>query len=228
MTFEISVRYGLSTALVLVLAACGGPAQETLPQASPSQPQDAARADSAADQEALRAPSRPEGETRQAREAGDVAPAPADDGERMGFAPGAAAGGFAEGHPVPDEVRPLLGEWVVSGHHVGAVAALDDASALRLHGRELAYGEAHANSGADSCGVPRYSARQRNVVEILLVDYRTSPMALGLDQATDAQVTVIDVECAQPWVTLGSRVLVLPNGVVLAPWDGVFFELQPR
>lgn len=117
---------------------------------------------------------------------------------------------------------------MVTGHRFGAVAAMDDAAAARLHGREVSFGDSHANSGADSCAAPRYRVEQRNVVESLLVDHRTTPAALGLDQATDAQVTVIDVECATPWVTLGSRLLVLPDGLVLAPWDGVFFELQPR
>lgn len=209
----------LASVLLLALAACGGPAQDAPPPVPASQPQDQAPAEAAdgvdggAGAEPLRAPSRPTGDARQQRGIDDEQ---------------GAGSGFAEGHPVPDEARALMGEWVVAGHRFGAASAMDDAAAMRLHGREVSYGDAHANSGADSCGAPRYAVEQRNVIELLLADYRTSPSALGLDQATDAQVTVIDVECAMPWVTLGSRVLVLPEGPLLAPWDGVFFELRPR
>lgn len=214
--------------VAVALAACGGPSQDPVDATGqqPSQPQEQARADAAGDEDALRTPSRPEDETRQPRGLDDAAAAStqADAGDRAA-APGA---GFAPGHPVPEQARGLLGEWIVSGHRFGAVAALDETGATGLHGREVSYGESHANSGADSCGAPRYHAERRNVVEALLADYRTTPIALGLDQGTDAEVTVIEVECAPPWVTLGSRVLVLADGVVLAPWDGVFFELQPR
>lgn len=215
MTRSTRLRPALAPALALALVACGGPDREPVATPAPSQPQEQARGDAGPDGDALRAPSRPDGETRQQREAPST---PAPD----------AAPGFAEGHPMPDAARRLLGEWTVAGHRFGAVSAMDDAGASRLHGREVSYGDAHASSGADSCVSPRYAAQERNVVESLLIDYRTSPAELGLDQATDAQVTVVDIECASPWATLGSRVLVMPDGLVLAPWDGVFFELRPR
>ena len=223
-----TLKSTLAATLALVLAACGGPSPEPEPvpaaEPQPSQPQEQARADAAGDDPALRAPSRPEDGTRPPR--GSDA-SPGGDAGGASASPGAAGGGFAPGHPVPEEARGLLGEWVVAGHRFGATAALDEPGAARLHGREVSFGDAHANSGADSCGAPRYHVDQRNVVETLL-DYRTSPVALGLDQGAAAQVTVIEVECAPPWSTLGSHVLVLPDGLVLAPWDGVFFELRPR
>lgn len=220
MNLQTPLRISLVPALVLALAACGGPAQDPQPAASPDPVEDPARPDAATGDTALREPADRASDPREPR-GGE----PARASERPAAA---AGGGFAEGHPVPDAARPLLGEWIVTGHRFGAVAAMDDAAAARLHGREVSFGDSHANSGADSCASPRYSVEQRNVVESLLVDHRTTPAALGLDQATDAQVTVIDVACATPWVTLGSRILVLPDGLVLAPWDGVFFELQPR
>lgn len=220
----------LAATVVLALAACGGPSQEPVaaPEPQPSQPQEQARDDATDGESALRAPSRPEDDARQPRELEGAPASPAGDPEGAGASSTAAGGGFAPGHAVPDQARPVLGEWVVAGHRFGAIAALDDTGAARLHGREVSYGDAHANSGADSCGAPRYHVAQRNVVETLLADYRTSPIALGLDQGAGAQVTVIEVECTPPWVTLGSHLLVMPDGLVLAPWDGVFFELRRR
>lgn len=228
MNLHSTLKASAAATVLLALAACGGPSQEPPATPPPSQPQEQSRADAPVDDDALRAPSRPEADTRQPRDLDAASASTTPEAAGAQTATGGAGAGFAEGHPLPDEARPLLGEWIVAGHRFGAVAAMDDAAAMRLHGREVSYGDAHANSGADSCGDPRYRVAQRNVVETLLVEFRTSPAALGLDQATDAQVMVIDVECSQPWVTLGSRVLVLPDGLVLAPWDGVFFELQPR
>lgn len=217
----------LATALgVALLAGCGGrtddapvgpdePLPQQAPEGQPTAP--ATPTDGADAPPAGMAPEAPPREQRDLGEGGVEPAAPAPD----------AAADDGMDTSTAGDAEVVFGRWTVTGHRFGAVSALDENTAGQLHGRTLSFAADRVESGADECATPRYEVREANVLEFLLSEFRSSPMDLGLQVAADSQVTVVDTDCIdQPWTTLGSRVLLLPDGSALAPWDGAFFELS--
>lgn len=200
------VRVPALLALTLTLAACGGHDDTPAGPDEPMPEQPAVEAGRADADEAVR-PERP-------------APPPELD---------AAADPDAAAEPAGAALPEVFaGEWVVSGHRFGGVSALDDATAAQLHGRELDFGTESTRSGEDLCPQPQYAASRGNVLEVLLTGYRTNPVELGLEVGTEATVEQLEVSCTgMPWTTLGATLLAV-DGQVLAPWEGVFFELRRR
>lgn len=210
----------LATALGLaLLGGCGGRTDdapvgpdEPLPQQAP-EGQPAGDTRMRVDEPAATDP-RPASVPRESRELDSADAAQTD---AAATAPDAATG----------DAEVVFGNWIVTGHRFGAVSALDDNTAVQLHGRTLSFSADRVESGADVCASPRFQVREAGLLEFLLTEFRSSPVDLGLTVAADSRVTVVDTDCIdQPWTTLGSRVLVLPDGSALAPWDGAFFELS--
>lgn len=212
----------LVAAVAGLLTACGpredaltGPQQD--PTVQPSAPQPAPG--TGPGEESRPVDQRPMRDQRELDETGSEAEAGVDQ---------AAVGGPAMARRVPAAVEPLLGHWTVTGHRLSPGATVNDATARQLYGRTVSFSPERVESGADHCDNPVFEATEGNIVEFLLRDYQTSPVEMQLDIGAEARIGSIEVECiGQPWTTIGSRVLILPDRTVLAPWDGAFFELSP-
>lgn len=122
-------------------------------------------------------------------------------------------------------VQPWLGSWRVRAHRLGAVSALSEAEAERFHRRTLVLAADRAVSGEAQCAAPAYVA-EAVTADRALADYRTTAQALGTGAGAEAW-TSVEVRCAdEGWTTLGGALLLMDPDRALAPWDGVFFELE--
>jgi len=127
----------------------------------------------------------------------------------------------------PAVASEILGEWTIAGHRIPGVSAMNDAQAKALHGQALKYSPETASSGKDVCPHAGYKNRRENATGFLAAGYRTTPQALDL-QTGEGRIEVTEVTCGGvPWPTLGGTLLQTGKRT-LAPWNGVFFELQRR
>lgn len=120
----------------------------------------------------------------------------------------------------------LAGIWTVVGHHKPGVGALSDGEARARHGESLRLTEHAAVSSGDRCTEPRYSARQVPAASYLAEQFRLAPGSLA-PLAGRNQLRILEVSCGgTAWSALGATLLELDRDRALAPWNGVFFELQ--
>jgi hypothetical protein len=126
-----------------------------------------------------------------------------------------------------DEEPPLdlEGVWTVVGHHTPGVAAMSEVDAEDWRGQTLRLTPSRASTQRAHCHAPRYAPQLVPRDSFLAAAYKLPAGALrraGLPE----RVTVLEVSCGgAPWAALGGRLIGIGADRVLAPWDGVFFEL---
>lgn len=126
---------------------------------------------------------------------------------------------------VPGPVN-LVGVWTVVGHHAPGTAAMTGAEAERWRGRTVRLTPAGAASAGARCDAPGYTARVVARDSFLAADFRLAPSAVGRAGLPE-HVTVLDVSCGGvPWPAMGGRLLGIGPDRALAPWNGLFFELE--
>jgi uncharacterized membrane protein len=82
-------------------------------------------------------------------------------------------------------------------------------------------------SGADRCAAPDYEVREVETAGFLASEFHLEPESLGLEAVAGLQLLEVTCEGTQ-WPALGGRLLQIAGERGLAPWDGVFFELEKR
>ncbi len=136
-----------------------------------------------------------------------------------------AAAACARDVPAPAEPLDLEGVWTVVGHHTPGVAALTDADAEDWRGQTLRLTPSSASTPRAHCDAPGYAPHLVPRDSFLTAEYQLKGDALrraGLPE----RITVLDVSCGGvPWAVLGGRLIGIGADRVLAPWNGIFFEL---
>ncbi len=123
-------------------------------------------------------------------------------------------------------VSAMLGTWTVVAHQIPGISALSDVEAAAWHGRTLRLTATHARSVDDQCDSPAYTARTVATDSLLDQEFRIDRGSLTLLQSAE-HLTLLQVTCGDaPWTTLGGLIIGVTPGHALAPWDGVFFELE--
>jgi heat shock protein HslJ/uncharacterized membrane protein len=148
--------------------------------------------------------------------------------EPLRFVPAPAPTAPAQGIRSSPAAAPssLAGIWTIVGHHVPGVSALTNDQARARYGESLRLTESVAVSAGERCAEPRYSTRQVPAAGYLAEQFRLAPGSLA-PLAARNQLRVMEVRCdGAPWPALGATLLELDRDRALAPWNGVFFELQ--
>ena len=110
------------------------------------------------------------------------------------------------------------------GHHAPAWRE-SEVDAEDWRGQTVRLTQARAVSGGTRCDAPRYAPRLVPRDSFLAAEYKLPAGALRR-AALPERVTVLEVSCGgAPWSALGGRLIGIGTDRVLAPWDGVFFEL---
>ena len=118
----------------------------------------------------------------------------------------------------------LLGKWTVVGHLTPGISAMTDTEAIAWHGRALRLTSTEAISGDEHCDEPTY----RTLTGVDRDNFLGTEYKLGSLKvlASLDNIIVLEVSCAgSSWGALGARLIETEDGA-LAPWDGVFFELE--
>jgi heat shock protein HslJ/uncharacterized membrane protein len=120
----------------------------------------------------------------------------------------------------------LAGIWtVVAHHHSPGISALTDEEANRRHGETIRLTARSAIAPANACREPRYATSQVPVAAYLASAFSIAPTRLP-PLTGHNQMRVMEVSCGDAdWTELGGLLLEVDRDRVLAPWDGVFFEL---
>ena len=119
----------------------------------------------------------------------------------------------------------LRGIWTVVRHQIPGISAMTNAEANTWHGNTLRLTTTEAIFGDKRCDKPTYNTR---TVEnsFLATEYKLPPGSLR-PLASQEQLTLFEVSCGgSPWMAMGERLIAIDANHALAPWDGVFFELQ--
>jgi heat shock protein HslJ len=139
----------------------------------------------------------------------------------------APAGRPAQGiQSVPATETPALtGIWTVVAHHIPGVSAMGDGEARTHYGETVRLTESSAISPGASCREPRYASNRVSAQQYLASEYKLQPGSLQ-PLAAQGQIQLMKVSCGgAPWNALGATLLGIDKDRVLAPWDGIFFEL---
>ncbi|MFC7088805.1 COG3650 family protein [Halomonas salifodinae] len=140
----------------------------------------------------------------------------------------AGCGGETE-EPLSEEqasdYAALVGEWRVVGHRAPGISALSEEQAEAWLGARLRINAARMALGESFCEGVSHDAESRPVAE-LLADYRLDGESLP-PLAGREEIIRHRLGCdGEPWPSLGGTLLWLGNDRLLAPWEGVFFELE--
>ena len=123
------------------------------------------------------------------------------------------------------ESPALSGIWTVVAHHIPGVSAMSDGEARTHYGETVRLTDRSAISPGASCRDPRYASNRVSTEQYLASEYKLQPGSLK-PLASRVQVQLMKVSCGgAPWNALGATLLEIDSDRVLAPWDGVFFEL---
>jgi heat shock protein HslJ/uncharacterized membrane protein len=124
------------------------------------------------------------------------------------------------------ETPALTGIWTVVGHHLPGTSAMSDDQAKARYGESIRLTASSATSSGARCGEPRYATRRVEAAPYLASEFKLAPGSLKPLAARD-QIHLMEVSCGGTrWTALGARLLEIDADRVLAPWDGVFFELR--
>lgn len=130
--------------------------------------------------------------------------------------------------PAPTEQPPFdpIGTWTVTGHSMPGISAVTEGEARAHDGQTVEFGIAEALSNGERCAAPKYPARSVDTEDFLATEFNLPPESLKPVAGKDS-ITVVEISCDDaPWTAFGSVVIVVDANHVLAPWDGVFFELE--
>lgn len=117
------------------------------------------------------------------------------------------------------------GIWTVVGHHIPGISAMSDSEASTWHGRTLRLTATEAVSPGNHCDQPSYTTHSVAKDRFLGSEFNLPPGSLT-PVASLERITVLEVSCADGrWAAMGGRLIGIDADRVLAPWDGVFFEL---
>lgn len=120
----------------------------------------------------------------------------------------------------------LTGIWTVVAHHTPGVSAMDSAQAAAWHGETVRLMPSKAVAPGVTCNAPVYRNHTVQRDSFLATEYRLAPGSLPR-LASVEHLTVLDVACGGThWVALGGVLIQIDGRHALAPWDGVFFELE--
>lgn len=120
----------------------------------------------------------------------------------------------------------LIGIWTVIGHHLPGISAMSDADAATWHGQTVRLTAAQAISPGNHCDEPRYGTRAVSRDSFLAEAFHLPPGSLT-SLATLERLTLLDVSCNDAhWTAMGGLLIEIDANRALAPWDGVFFELE--
>jgi heat shock protein HslJ/uncharacterized membrane protein len=118
------------------------------------------------------------------------------------------------------------GIWTVVSHHVPGASAIGDDAARARYGDTIRLTAGAAISPGGRCDGPRYSTRRVPADSWLASEYKLPRGSLRMLTGLE-QIRVIEVSCGgSPWNAFGARILEIDTERALAPWDGVFFELE--
>lgn len=120
----------------------------------------------------------------------------------------------------------LTGIWTVVGHHIPGISAMSDAEATRRHGETLRLTPTEALSSGSHCDDPTYETRTAKRDAFLATEYRLPPGSLKPLSSLE-RIALLEVSCqGGTWAAMGGRLIAIDSLRALAPWDGVFFELE--
>lgn len=126
----------------------------------------------------------------------------------------------------PSTASALNGVWTIVGYHMPGTAALSAGEARARVGESLRLTDRAAVSSGIACREPRYATRQVPAESYLADQFKLAPGSLA-PLAARNQLRIMEVSCGStPWTALGATMLQLDRDHALAPWDGVFFELE--
>jgi uncharacterized membrane protein len=135
----------------------------------------------------------------------------------------------AETPPVSSTVASsadLTGTWTVVGHHMPGISAMSDSEATAWHGRAVRLTAAQAISPGNHCDQPTYTTSTVAKDRFLATDFNLPPESLT-PLASLERLTLLEVSCSgAPWAAMGGRLIEVDASHALAPWDGVFFEVE--
>lgn len=120
----------------------------------------------------------------------------------------------------------LTGIWTVIGHHMPGISAMTDADAAAWHGQTVRLTTAEAISPGTHCDQPTYATRTVARDSLLAGEFDLPPGSLT-PLASLERLILLEVSCdGAPWAAMGGRLIQIDADLALAPWDGVFFELE--
>jgi heat shock protein HslJ/uncharacterized membrane protein len=123
------------------------------------------------------------------------------------------------------ETPALTGIWTVVAHYIPGVSAMSDGEARTHYGETVRLTDRSAVSPGASCRDPRYASNRVSTEQYLASEYELQPGSLK-PLAARVQVQLMKVSCGgASWNALGATLLEIDANRVLAPRDGVFFEL---
>lgn len=130
-------------------------------------------------------------------------------------------------HVEARELPPPVGEWMIVGHRMPGISAMTEAQAAAQYGRILVIEPGRARLDEAQCDPASYDAHEALAARHLAEAYHLTAASLGLDNPADELLGVVEVNCnGQRWGSLGGHLLWVSADRMLAPWDGVFFELR--
>lgn len=119
------------------------------------------------------------------------------------------------------------GIWTVAAHHIPGVSAMSEADARAWHGRTMRLTTDQALSDGSRCDGPTYTTRTVPADGYLGGEYNLPAGALEPLASREA-LNLLEVSCDEGarWAAMGGLLIEVDDDRVLAPWDGVFFELE--
>lgn len=123
----------------------------------------------------------------------------------------------------PSHHQDLYGTWQIVGYSFGDGVSVGTSEAKKLIGTRIRFEAERAVSKGDVCAQPAYGSRRIDAGEFFR-EFRTSLKSIGIK---NKDIAVLDVKCSgETWNAPGSLLLILNEGRVLTPWDGVFFVMK--
>ncbi len=119
----------------------------------------------------------------------------------------------------------MTGIWTVVGHRIPGISAMSDVEAAAWQGQTVRLTAAQALTVENHCDEPTYATRTVEGSSFLGSEFKLPPGSLTALDSLE-RLTLLEVSCSgAPWAALGGRLIGIDADHVLAPWDGVFFEL---
>ena len=117
------------------------------------------------------------------------------------------------------------GDWVITGFRMPGYHAISRSEAQQYVGRRIHLGTP-AVSHEERCEMPRFTTRRVLAQPFAAEEYGLDATHFGVSLRDS--IDVLEVECdGNRWSALGGRVLFVSADKGYAPWDGVFFTIQP-